>query len=72
MNWIHLVENNDNIHVLGQVMYTYYFVAFLLSAIILLISMVGAIIITLPDQTVYKRQFIFKQIGRKVDISLLK
>lgn len=72
VNWIRLVENNDNIHVLGQVMYTYYFIAFLLSGIVLFISMVGAIVLTLPDQVVYKRQLIFKQIGRKVELSLLK
>ena len=72
IDWLSMVETNDNIHVLGQVMYTYYFIAFLLSSIILLISMVGAIILTLPDQVFYKRQHIFKQIGRKVEISLLK
>lgn len=72
VNWIKLVENTDNIHVLGQVMYTYYVIAFLLSGVILFISMVGAIVLTLPDQVVYKRQLIFKQIGRKVELSLLK
>lgn len=53
-------------------MYTYYVIAFLLSGVILFISMVGAIVLTLPDQVVYKRQLIFKQIGRKVELSLLK
>ena len=53
-------------------MYTYYFIAFLLSSIILLIAMVGAIVLTLPDQIIYKRQFIFQQIGRRVEVSLLK
>ncbi len=72
VNWVNVLENNDNIHVIGQVMYTYYFIAFLLSSIVLLISMVGAIVLTLPDQIIYKRQHLFKQIGRKVEVSLLK
>lgn len=72
VDWVSFLENNDNIHVLGQVMYTYYYLALLLSSIILLISMVGAIVLTLPDQVFYKRQHIFKQIGRKVEVSLLK
>jgi NADH:ubiquinone oxidoreductase subunit 6 (subunit J) len=72
VDWVSFVESNDNIHVIGQVMYTYYFISFLLSSVILLVAMVGAIILTLPDQIVYKRQFIFQQIGRQVAVSLLK
>lgn len=55
----------SNTHSLGNVLYTDYFIMFQLSGIILLISMIGAILLTLRKREGVKRQNIYNQIFRK-------
>jgi len=55
--------NNTNIENLGDLLYTNYFLFFLMAGIILLIAMIGAIILTLRHETDIKRQDIFSQIA---------
>jgi NADH-quinone oxidoreductase subunit J len=45
--WILTVNPSSNILVLGQLMYTYYFLFFLVSGLILLVALVSAILLTL-------------------------
>lgn len=64
-NWILSLDTVTNVEVLGQLIYTYYFVYFLLAGIILLVAMVGAIVLTLNFRQKAKHQFVFKQLLRE-------
>nr|YP_008816074.1 NADH dehydrogenase subunit 6 [Entransia fimbriata]AGZ90296.1 NADH dehydrogenase subunit 6 [Entransia fimbriata] len=50
-----------NIEAIGQILYTYYFLLFILASFILLIAMIGAIVLTMHKTTKVKRQFIWQQ-----------
>jgi len=62
-----LVVNHDitNTHSLGNVLYTDYIHVFQLSGMILLVSMIGAIILTFRKRPGIKRQSYFSQISRE-------
>ena len=55
----------SNTYLLGNILYTDYFLLFQLSGIILLIAMVGAILLTLRKREGVKKQNIYKQIFRE-------
>lgn len=55
--------NSLNIFTLGQILYTKYFIYFLVSSVVLLVAMIGAIVLTLHHETEVKRQDIFSQIS---------
>jgi NADH-quinone oxidoreductase subunit J len=55
----------DNTRALGQVIYTRYVFLFQLAGGVLLVSMVGAIVLTLQHKTNVKRQNVLRQISRK-------
>ncbi len=63
-NWI--LENNykTNVGVIGNVLYTKYSLAFLISGFILLIAMIGAIVLTMHQKTNVKKQHIDIQLNR--------
>ena len=65
--WFSKVDQVTNIEVIGQVMYTYYFYFFLAASIILLVSMIGAIVLTMQVQYNVKRQQIFQQVSRNFE-----
>ena len=81
-SYLHLIEKNvlnewslsivsvSNIAVLGQLLYTYYSYLFILSGIILLVSMLGAISLTLHRRNDIKKQLIYKQLGRDFGSSI--
>jgi SNF family Na+-dependent transporter len=52
---------------LGQILYTYFFLYFLVAGIILLIAMLGAIVLTLTLNKKSKTQIIFKQVARNLN-----
>ena len=60
-----------NTHSIGSVMYTDYILYFQLSGIILLLSMVGAIILTYRKRENVKTQSYLKQISRDKSSSVL-
>jgi len=62
-----LVVNHDitNTHSLGNVLYTDYIHVFQLSGMILLVSMIGAIVLTFRKRPGVKRQSYFSQISRE-------
>ena len=61
-----LMSNNiSNTHSLGQVLYTDYIHIFQISGMILLISMVGAIVLTYRQRENVKKQSYLKQISRE-------
>ena len=55
----------SNTHEIGSVMYTDYVLYFQISGIILLLSMIGAIILTYRKRENIKRQSYFNQISRE-------
>ena len=58
------LSNVSNTHQLGSVMYTDYILYFQLAGIILLLSMIGAILLTFRKREGVKKQGYFKQISR--------
>ena len=55
----------SNTHQLGSVMYTDYIMYFQLAGIILLLSMIGAILLTFRERTGVKKQSYINQISRE-------
>ena len=47
VNWSSQIETFTNIQAIGQVLYTYYFVFFLLAGFILFVSIIGSLMLTL-------------------------
>ena len=64
MNWAEKVDFITNIETLGQVLYTSLFPYFLIAGIILLVSMLGAVVLTLTFSRQSKIQLISKQVSR--------
>ncbi len=58
-------ENITNAHKIGNVIYTDYILLFQLAGIILLVSMIGAIVLTYRKREGVKKQNYFKQIKRE-------
>ena len=63
-------ENISNTHLIGSVMYTDYILYFQLSGIILLLSMIGAIVLTYRKKENIKRQSYINQISREKESSI--
>ena len=59
-----IISNVSNTHQLGLVMYTDYVLFFQLAGIILLLSMIGAILLTFRERKGVKKQSYFRQISR--------
>jgi NADH-quinone oxidoreductase subunit J len=47
VNWFAEVESISNVQILGQLLYTYYFVFFLIAGFILFVAVLGALMLTL-------------------------
>ena len=66
-NWISWINENNtrfNIETIGYVLYTKFSFIFLTSGIILLVAMLGAIVLTMYQRPLIKRQDIIKQLSR--------
>lgn len=64
-SWSALIDPVTNIQSLGYLIYTYYFYHFMVSGLILLIAMIGAIVLTMyKRKNASKKQLIFKQVSR--------
>ena len=59
-----LISETSNTHQLGLVMYTDYILYFQLAGIVLLLSMIGAILLTFRERVGVKKQSYLKQISR--------
>ena len=65
------IDNNissqilDNTRIIGNILYTDYFLLFQISGIILLVAMIGAIFLTIRKREGAKKQNIYKQILKK-------
>jgi len=64
LSWIFCLDKIANIELLGQVLYTNFFLYFLISGLLLLVAMIGSIVLTLRFGKTVKNQIIFKQLSR--------
>jgi NADH:ubiquinone oxidoreductase subunit 6 (subunit J) len=62
MDFIHITKQN-NIQQIGELLYTDYWLYFIISSLILLVSMIGAIVLSLYHEESVKRQDLFAQIA---------
>ena len=70
--WSNLVDATSNIESIGILIYTYYFYFFLVASLILLVSMIGAIVLTMHRGVEVKRQEIFEQNTREFSKTVRK
>lgn len=63
-NLVMLVDSLNNIDIMGQFLYNYYLVCFLLAGLILLIALVGSIVLTLRFDSSQKNQLANRQLSR--------
>nr|ULQ70043.1 NADH dehydrogenase subunit 6 [Vriesea hybrid cultivar] len=59
------VRSWTNLETLGNLLYTYYSVWFLVPSLILLVAMIGAIVLTMHRTTKVKRQDVFRRDSRR-------
>ena len=64
------LSNISNTHQLGLVMYTDYILYFQLAGVILLLSMIGAILLTFRERSGVKKQSYITQISREPSTSI--
>lgn len=71
LNWSNQIESVTNIEALGEVIYTHYFYLFLVASMILLVSMIGAIVLTLHHRDDVKKQDIYRQVARDLETPIV-
>jgi len=64
VSWLGQIDFITNLESIGQLLYTYYFVFFLMSGFILFVSMTGALMLTLTLKKSVKKQIVYKQLAR--------
>ena len=69
-NFLTFDKDFTNTHMIGNVMYTEYIHLFQISGIILLLSMIGAIVLTYRQREGIKKQNYLKQVSRERDESV--
>jgi NADH-quinone oxidoreductase subunit J len=69
--WNSCLDKNSNVALLGQLLYANFFIYFLISGLILLVSMIGSIVLTLRFSKTIKNQVVFKQSSRNKNSALL-
>lgn len=72
IQWINLLFKKSNIESLGILLFTDFFFIFLLSSLILFVSMIGPIVLTLITEKKNKKQNIYEQINQKYNLNLQK
>lgn len=70
VSWISESNNITNVQVIGNILYTKYCFLFILSGLILLVAMIGAIVLTMHQRTNVRRQKIELQLNRNFGGSL--
>ncbi|MDO8996106.1 MAG: NADH-quinone oxidoreductase subunit J [Sediminibacterium sp.] len=64
IQWAMEMNQSNNIESLGRIMYTNYFYFFIVSGLILLVAMIGAIVLTMYKRGNVKRQDVLSQLTR--------
>lgn len=68
--WSNNINPTTNIEAIGELLYTYYFYAFIVASLILLVSMIGAILLTMRKQFNVRRQEVFDQTFNNINTSV--
>ena len=68
-DWAVLLLAKGNIQLLGELLYTYFYLPFILSGVILLLSMVGSIFLTFSKKEEGRRQLIYSQVVRSSNLN---
>jgi NADH-quinone oxidoreductase subunit J len=63
-DFVFIFDKLYNIDVIGQVLFNYFLVCFLLAGLILLIALIGSIVLTLRFNSVKKSQLVSRQLSR--------
>jgi NADH-ubiquinone oxidoreductase chain 6 len=64
-NWFDKIDMFTELESLGQIMYTFYVLQFLIAGLILLLAVIGAVSLTnTPTKSKLKSQVTFKQVSR--------
>jgi len=63
-NLMLLIDDLNNIDVMGQFLYNYYLICFLLAGLILLIALIGSIVLTLRFNNSEEGQLVNRQLSR--------
>jgi len=69
--WIESSNGKMDLETLGYLLYSEYFIFFLMASLILLVAMLGAIVLTLNHEDVIKRQDLFSQISTEYSKTIL-
>ena len=64
LNWFINVDPFTNIEVLSELLYTHYFIPFIMVGLGLLLGMIGSILLTMDLSYKVKRQQLFEQVNR--------
>ena len=62
-NFENTLDSLNNIDVLGQGLYNYFLICFLLAGLILLVAMIGAIVLTLNFSSQRKNELVYRQLN---------
>lgn len=68
--WSNNINPITNIEAIGELLYTYYFYAFLMASLILLVAMIGAILLTMRKQFNVRRQEVFDQVFNNLNTNV--
>jgi|MDSY01.2.fsa_nt_gb NADH-quinone oxidoreductase subunit J len=71
VSWLNQIDFITNLESIGQILYTYYFVFFLMSGFILFVAMTGALMLTLTLKKSVKKQIVYKQLSRHEENAFL-
>lgn len=63
-NYLLLIDDLSNIDVMGQWLFNYYLICFLIAGIVLLIALIGAIVLTLKFNNEVTTQLVNRQLAR--------
>jgi len=70
INFINKIDSLNDIQIIAQLLYENYYFIFIISSILLLIAMIGAILLTLRVSIKVKKQKINLQVYRKVHLKI--
>jgi len=72
LQYISLLNEEPNIFIVGEVLYTFFSPVFILAGYLLLLAMLGSIMLTLKHHIASRKQFSFFQHERKIKQAVLK
>lgn len=71
INYVNHIDGLKDLEIIALILYEEFFVLFILASLLLLIAMVGAIILTVRISIRIKKQYVSKQVFRKIKLKSL-